>query len=606
MTRHTANLWPCIGACIAASAACSSGASDVIPSRVSHADAGVAPGEAGAVDDASSLDAGVEGGDGLPPTCGAFALAEGGAYESGALHGVAWASANAESTLSSTNFSNLPAGGPLCIEGTVRPAAQGYAWAFLALDVNGAGRTPIGSDAGTVDHVPNAYTPTSDGLLVSVTNTAGSPLWLCVLGTSYESDQQWCTDYAGQSSDPTLVPWGSFLDNFGAGPPYAKQPIQAIFLLVPDPGAGGSTPFQLCIHSVVESAPWCACSAGACACPTGESACNGACIDTSTTPSGCGGCGHACSAASACSGGQCLDPLVSVASNAYSLAVDGTSVYFTNPDEGTVMKTPLGGGPAVTLASGQAAPLAVAVDDTRVYWANEGTSTSGRTDGAILSIAKDGSAPAVTLASNQSSPASITIDGTQVYWTNEGTSAAAYADGSVMAVAKTSGPRAVLAKMQQDPLGIAVDSVSVYWTSAGTAANHLTDGSIAKAPLGGGAPLTLASQRSFPVGIAVDGTSVYWTDEQGDTVMKVAIDGGAVQTLAAMLSDPYAIAVDGGSVYFTNILGGSVVRVPANGGPPTTLATGQNNPFAIALDSAYAYWVAQDGQGRGAVLRVSR
>jgi hypothetical protein len=46
---------------------------------------------------------------------------------------------------------------------------------------------------------------------------------------------------------------------------------------------------------------------------------------------------------------------------------------------------PLAGGPIATLASGQADPYGIAVDETTVYWANQ---QSSGTDGAIMKIAK--------------------------------------------------------------------------------------------------------------------------------------------------------------------------------------------------------------------------
>jgi hypothetical protein len=39
---------------------------------------------------------------------------------------------------------------------------------------------------------------------------------------------------------------------------------------------------------------------------------------------------------------------------------------------GTVMSVPIAGGNAATLASGQATPLAIAIDATAVYWATAG------------------------------------------------------------------------------------------------------------------------------------------------------------------------------------------------------------------------------------------
>ncbi len=62
--------------------------------------------------------------------------------------------------------------------------------------------------------------------------------------------------------------------------------------------------------------------------------------------------------------------LASGPSGPYGIAVDATSVYWTNSTGGAVMKVPLDGGVATTLASGQSGPFDIAVDDSSVYWTN--------------------------------------------------------------------------------------------------------------------------------------------------------------------------------------------------------------------------------------------
>jgi hypothetical protein len=60
--------------------------------------------------------------------------------------------------------------------------------------------------------------------------------------------------------------------------------------------------------------------------------------------------------------------------------VDASGVYFTD-NTGSVFRVALSGGAAVQIASGQSSPLAIALDDTAVYWINTGTST-------IMKVAK--------------------------------------------------------------------------------------------------------------------------------------------------------------------------------------------------------------------------
>src|SRR5258708_6545633 len=90
---------------------------------------------------------------------------------------------------------------------------------------------------------------------------------------------------------------------------------------------------------------------GSCAPPTAS--CAGHCVDTSGDPANCGSCGHDCQGG-ACKGGTCQPVTLAVGQpqDVTAIAVDATSVYWSDTISGTVMKVGMGGGTPAPLAAG--------------------------------------------------------------------------------------------------------------------------------------------------------------------------------------------------------------------------------------------------------------
>ncbi len=324
----------------------------------------------------------------------------------------------------------------------------------------------------------------------------------------------------------------------------------------------------------------------------GQTVCNGRPVDTQADNNNCGGCGRVCSAiapsTAQCTAGRCLTTLASSRAP-FGIAVDATSVYWTDPEADTIMKVPLGGGAPTTLATGPA-PSGIVVDATSVYW-----TTSFYRGASVMRVPLGGGTP-TTLATGQNSPPGIAVDATSVYWTNCSTLLNPRAkrpklDG-VMKLPLSGGTIPMpLVSYQVTPcaIAIAVDATNVYWTGS--------SGTVMKVPVNGGTPATLASSQDQPEAIAVDGTSVYWTNgvSPNGAVMKMPLNGGTPTTLAASQNDPAAIAVDSTSVYWTTSLGGTVMKVSLDGGTTTLLVSGQNSPQDIAVDATSVYWTTHGG-----------
>jgi hypothetical protein len=319
-------------------------------------------------------------------------------------------------------------------------------------------------------------------------------------------------------------------------------------------------------------------------------------------------CGDAAACTTHCTGTCALVTLATGQASPIAMTLDSNYVYWADMTSGEVMKAPVGGGSITLLASGQNGPKSIAVDAQNVYWADLDQSNIWTGNGALVRVSLAGGSPTTLVgpgvagSMGQKFLMDIALDSTHLYWTAG--SDGSLDGGTVESVSLGGGTPVTLVQQQVFPTSITRDSSRLYW---------VTDQAVVSMPLRGGRPTTLATRQYLANGIAVASGDLYWTIA-GDgiscgtgLVMSVPVTGGKPKTLASGQDFPAGIAADSESVYWVNQVNpGAVMKVARAGGAPTPLACGQALPTAIAVDGASVFWTnlgSVSGEATGSVMK---
>jgi len=279
--------------------------------------------------------------------------------------------------------------------------------------------------------------------------------------------------------------------------------------------------------------------------------------------------------------GRCLVILATNQGNPEGLVLHDGYLYWI--EEGLpqhIHRIPLTGGAAQDLGAAQVASSTLAVDNTSMYWTDQyhGTIYAAPNTGV-----PEGGAPTVLAAVDGGGTADMLVDPSRVYWTdfNGGKVYAAPIGGITDGGAPT-----VLASGQTEPEFLATDDTNLYWSAYGASA-------VMELSLGdGGAPFPVASGVNGPTFVQVTAGTVYFASGTSDDIYSVPATGGTPQIfVAAGPTSTDSFVYDGATVFWaTSGNPGGEILSALPGGNPTPLALGMTSPGNLTFDQNNIYW----------------
>ena len=208
-----------------------------------------------------------------------------------------------------------------------------------------------------------------------------------------------------------------------------------------------------------------------------------------------------------------------------------------------------------------------------------------------MSTAADGGT--LTLASGQAGPLFLALQGSYVYFGNLDDAPVGIGN-NISRVLKTGSPDggATVLTAAGEPWGIAVDSNNVYWASG--------DNGTYSVPLDGGTAVEITNLGLQ--GIAIGGSNLFVCGGQG-LIIASKVDPSMTSTSVGNQYLCWAVATDATNVYWSDDFENIWSLPQQDGGTPQALYTSTTEkPMGIAADALNVYWVTNTGR----VLQISK
>lgn len=286
--------------------------------------------------------------------------------------------------------------------------------------------------------------------------------------------------------------------------------------------------------------------------------CGGTCVDLSTDQEHCGACNRSCNT-SACTDGVCkLGVFAEGLQKGHDLAIEGTTVYYTDISAGQVGRVG-DAGQLEPLFTGEAAPTLLATSGDSLLFVASGAVRGGPIAGGTATTLLSGFTTERGLASSAGTIAFASDVGVELF-----------------------GPGAWVAQLDAGAFfsGVGVGASHIFWSESALGEIRYAD--LSGTPLG-----ALYTGRPSPLTVAAWDKLVFWSE--GPVVMRGDVSLGTPTQIGSSPSSVTSLTADDKGVYWTDA---SSVHGVYHGSTQQFVITPEAlAPSGIVTDATRVLWI---------------